>query len=188
LVVTPAEAQAFLMGSIIEPVADFASEVDATKKGNVPKQATTNNVQAPVPALPTKPVNKKPVNAKHTAAPNIPADAVVPAENTEFVLVLNRAGVKAIADWNLVTRQLCIRVGSTAMVQNRESLGPANAALRKKLLQQKILVQQADLLAFQKEYLCDNAMQAAQLICGYSVNGKQAWRDLLGKPLADYLG
>lgn len=74
------------------------------------------------------------------------------------------------------------------MVQNRESLGPANAALRKKLLQQKILVQQADLLAFQKEYLCDNAMQAAQLICGYSVNGKQAWRDLLGKPLADYLG
>ena len=73
------------------------------------------------------------------------------------------------------------------MLENRKSLELGSAALRKKLLQQKILVKQADQLLFNQGCLFKSVMQAAEAVCGYSVNGKQVWRDLTGKPRADYV-
>ena len=73
------------------------------------------------------------------------------------------------------------------MLEDRKSLGLGSAALRKKLLQQKILVKQADQLLFNQGYLFESVMQAAEAVCEYSVNGQQAWRDLTGKLLADYV-
>ena len=73
------------------------------------------------------------------------------------------------------------------MLENRKSPELGSAELWKKLLQQKILVKQADQLLFNQGYLFESVMQAAEAVCGYSMNGKQAWRDLTGKPLADYV-
>ena len=73
------------------------------------------------------------------------------------------------------------------MLEDRKSLELGSAALRKKLLQQKILVEQADQLLFNQGYLFESVMQAAEAVYGYSVNGQQTWRDLTGKPLADYV-
>ena len=74
-----------------------------------------------------------------------------------------------------------------AMLKARKSLELGSAALWKKLLQQKTLVKQADQLLFNQDYLFESVMQAAEAVCGYSVNGQQTWRDLAGKPLADYV-
>ncbi len=183
LTITPAEAQAFLMGTTVVSVVGLAMD----SLGLVAKvaEATSKLVMSAPPKLPAatkKPVVKKPIVAAGTAFVPQPA-----AESTEFVLMLNRAGIKATADWNPTTRRLCVRAGSTAMLEDRKSLGLGTAALRKKLLQQKLLVKQPDQLLFQQGYLFESVKQAAEAVCGYSVNGKQAWRDLAGKPLADYV-
>ena len=73
------------------------------------------------------------------------------------------------------------------MLEDRKSPELGSAELWKKLLQQKILVKQADQLLFNQGYLFESVMQAAEAMCEYSVNGKQAWRDLTGKPRADYV-
>ncbi|MDB5234689.1 MAG: hypothetical protein JWR44_1682 [Hymenobacter sp.] len=172
LTITPAEAQAFLTGT----------------SANTEENA---GLKLPVQTA-TKPAPKKPVAPKPTIALNPIATDVEPtlptaAETVEFILELGRAGIKATADWSPAIRQMCVRAGSTAMLENRESISSIAATLRKKLLQQKILLRQADRLEFQQSYVFETAIQAAQVICGYSVNGKQAWRDVKGKPLADYV-
>jgi hypothetical protein len=73
------------------------------------------------------------------------------------------------------------------MLKDRESLTAVSAALRKELLEQQVLLPRTDRLEFQQDYQFESAMQAAAVICGYSVNGKQAWRDAADKPLGDYL-
>ena len=175
LTITPAEAQAFLMGTMAAP------EPGVTKVRPAPAKNAATDAKKAV-AKPIKPA------AKNPSFPSILPPAGTPAPGlVEFVLVLNRAGIKATADWNPVTRRLCVRPGSTAMLESRDSMRPAYNLLRKSLLKQNVLVQLADRLVFQKEYLFESVMQAGQIICGYSVNGKQAWRDLAGKPLADYI-
>lgn len=99
---------------------------------------------------------------------------VAVTESIEFVLTLNRAGIKATADWDPATLQLRVRVGFMAMLKDCKSLELGSAALRKKRLQQKILVKQADRLLFNQGYFFESVMQAAEAVCGYSVNGKQA--------------
>ena len=65
---------------------------------------------------------------------------VAVAESIEFVLTLNRVGIKATADWDPATRQLCVRVGFMAILKDCKNLKLGSAALWKKLLQQKSLV------------------------------------------------
>ncbi|HEX8329832.1 MAG TPA: DUF4357 domain-containing protein [Hymenobacter sp.] len=171
LTITPAEAQAFLTGTSVAPDVDNASKP--------PVQTATKSTG-------TKPASLKKTAVQKSPAPAEPAPPMA-GETVEFVLLLNRAEIKATADWNPTTRQLCVRAGSSAMLENRKSLSSIGAALRKRLLEQKILMRQVDQLKFEQSFLFENAIQAAQVICGYSVNGKQAWRDLAGNPLTDYL-
>ena len=48
------------------------------------------------------------------------------------------------------------------MLKDRKNLELGSAALRKKLLQQKILVKQADQLLFNQGYLFESVMQVAE--------------------------
>ena len=173
LVITSAEAQAFLVG------------------GNAAPGASISSIN-PVPAVP-KLLNAKPEASigSEAASISISAKASVgvstSTEVVEFVLVLNRLGIRAIADWDPTTRKLKVRVGSTAMLHDRASLTGTSAALRKELLKQKVLVALPDRLEFRQNDTFESPMQAAAVVCGYSVNAKQAWRDLTDKPLADYV-
>ncbi|MBF9222231.1 DUF4357 domain-containing protein [Hymenobacter ruricola] len=174
LTITPAEAQAFLMGGTMMPGTGAGPELPA----GGPAKTTAKPVA--VAKLASSPNQVPPAAA---AAPALRAAAA----SVEFVLVLNRLGIRATADWDPATRQLRVRAGSTAMPEDRGSIGLASAALRKRLLQQQILVRHVDRLEFQQDYLFGSIKQAAEVVCGYSVNGKQAWRDAADKPLADYL-
>lgn len=176
LTITPAEAQAFLMGTMVAVGIGPAPDMTATTAPKITAKSTTATATKAAAAL-------KPSKSKPTAL----QVASIVANSVEFVLVLNRVGIRATADWDPATRRLRVRAGSTAMLANRESLSRASALLREKLLQQKVLTEQPDRLEFQQEYLFESVKQAAEVICGYSVNGKQAWRDLAGKPLADYV-
>ena len=172
LTITSAEAQAFLTGSALGPKPNthitgthLSQRAIAKLAGNKTAKATSS-----LPSL------------------NLPAAiATAKEESIEFVLVLNRLGIRAVADWNPTVRQLRVRVGSTAMLKDRESLSAVGVEIRKKLLTQKVLVSLGDRLEFRQEYQFETAQQAAAVICGYSVNGKQAWIDAAGKPLADYV-
>lgn len=174
LTITPAEAQAFLIGTTAAPAVGSVPEstVGAPPKAVVkPTSAAANRAASPK------------AQAKSATVPTLPALA----GPIEFVLVLNRMGIRATADWDPAARRLRVRAGSTAMMKDRESLALVSAALRKMLLEQKVLLPLADRLEFQQDYQFESAVQAAAVICGYSVNGKQAWRDLVDKPLADYM-
>ncbi|GAB3580866.1 DUF4357 domain-containing protein [Hymenobacter daeguensis] len=174
LTITPAEAQAFLMGAsgaFTEKASHKAIAQSPAKSGTVKPTVVKAAKSAP------------PLMAAHGA------DLVSSSEATTvvFMLVLNRLGIRATADWDATTRKLRVRAGSTAMLRDRDSLPAASAALRKQLLKQKVLVSLADRLEFQQDYVFENAIQAAAVVCGYSVNGKQAWRDSTDKPLGAYV-
>ena len=87
---------------------------------------------------------------------------VAVAESIEFVLTLNRVGIKATADWDPATRQLRVRVGFMAILKDCKNLKLGSAALWKKLLQQKSLVKQADQLLFNQDYRFESVMQAVE--------------------------
>ena len=171
LTITPAEAQAFLMGTQTVGVAPDQPQAASTGAANAKRQEKPVARKATVPAV------------AGVSATNAPAAKVL----VEFELTLYRTGTRATADWDPTTRRLRVRAGSTAMAEDRASLGRGSAALRKQLQQQKILVPRAGGLVFEREYEFSSMMQAAAVVCGYSVNGKQAWRDAAGKPLADYV-
>lgn len=176
LTITAAEAQAFLMGTAIATVPASAAPLVLPLKPAKAARPEIVGVSMAEVQLPVGALKKAFVR-----------DANQTARTIEFVLLLNRAGVKATADWDTETQSMCVRAGSTAMLENRTSLSPANGALREKLIQQKTVIRQADKLLFQQEYRFISAIQAAAFVCGYSVNGKQAWRDANGQPLADYV-
>ena len=87
---------------------------------------------------------------------------VAVAESIEFVLTLNRVGIKATADQDPATRQLRVRVGFMAILKDCKNLELGSAALWKKLLQQKILVKLADQLLFNQGYRFESVMQAVE--------------------------
>ncbi|GAA4028901.1 hypothetical protein GCM10022409_11260 [Hymenobacter glaciei] len=167
LTITAAEAQAFLVGGSFAPAVPAALAIPKSIIAKSTSTAATKSVAAKQP--------KSSANVSRTG------------ESVEFVLVLNRLSIRAIADWDSATRKLRVRAGSTAMLRDRDSLTGASVALRKQLLEEKILMPLSDRLEFRQDYTFDSAMQAAAVVCGYSVNAKQAWRDPADKPLADYL-
>lgn len=173
LIITGAEAQSFLTGGSIASVVPAAVAVPTPATAR-PKAARLGATGAPKAAAVTTP-------------PKPSAQSAQTDEQVEFVLVLNRLGIRAVADWNPATRKLQVRAGSTAMLRDRESLTVVSGALRKQLLKQKVLMALSDRLEFLQNYTFDSAMQAAAVVCGYSVNAKQAWRDSTDKPLADYV-
>ena len=182
LTITPAEAQAFLVGTAVAPVITLPIDTAVAKIPAVPQKQIVRKVKARHPLVPVKQVG---VHVPLTTT--IGASIISEPVTIELMLILRRAGIKATANWEPAARRLRVRAGSTAMLENRESLGRASAALRATLLDKKILVRQPDRLLFEQDYVFESIMQAAEVVCGYSVNGKQAWRDLTGKPLADYL-
>ena len=181
LTITHAEAQVFLTGGVSESATAEAKASSATVGSSVAAKtgaAAKPGIAKKITVAKTKVVEKTPVTP-----PNTPARGTI----IEFALVLNRAGVRAVATWDPAVRRLHVQKGSTAMLESRTSMPHPHQQLKEKLLQKGILMQKSDKLEFQQDYLFESAMQASAVICGYSVNGKQAWLDKNDKPLADYV-
>lgn len=122
LTITPAEAQAFLMGTAGHPVAEPPAGQVAETAPRLP--ARLNAPRRPPP----KTASELSIGPLMTAAP-APA-APTQTQTVDFVLALNRAGIKATADWNPATRQLCVRAGSRPAAGSVPNAGlrPAGAA------------------------------------------------------------
>jgi predicted type IV restriction endonuclease len=104
-----------------------------------------------------------------------------------FQLFLSRSKVLAKAQWDTEKREkFVVAAGSTASAQVSESLSKGYEAVRKKLLTKKVLEQKDGLLYFNQPHSFDTATQAASIICGYSANGRTAWKDSSGVILGEY--
>ncbi|WP_022824042.1 DUF4357 domain-containing protein [Hymenobacter norwichensis] len=120
-------------------------------------------------------------------APQVASIVYLPASlQVKFALSLSRLGVKAEGHY-AADKTMTVLAGSTAMPEAKPSLSPALKALRTELMEQGIVVAHGKILQFSQQHVFKSPAQAADVVCGYSVNAKQAWVDDLGKPLRDYL-
>ena len=66
--------------------------------------------------------------------------------------------------------------GSEAAEQSQQSLSPGYRTLRDKLIQTHVLVADGGKLRFSRNQLFSSPTQAAAIVLGYSINGREAWR------------
>jgi hypothetical protein len=72
---------------------------------------------------------------------------------------------------------------SDAKLKAAESLGDTYLRIRDNLIKQAVLVEQDGKYKFVKEYLFPSASQAASIIAGCPINGRDYWRNIAGKSL-----
>jgi Domain of unknown function (DUF4357) len=71
---------------------------------------------------------------------------------------------------------LVVLKDSDAALDVMQSLPVSQRELRKKLMQQGVLVANGSNLKFAKDYLFNSPSQAAGIVVGYSINGRFAWK------------
>lgn len=99
-------------------------------------------------------------------------------------LYLRSGGVEARAI--LEDDEIVVLEGSFAAEEVAPSLSQGYRAIREKLLTAGILVRDADsLLKFSQNYPFPSPSQAAAIIVGYMINGRQAWKAANGMALGD---
>ncbi|MDK9358940.1 DUF3780 and DUF4357 domain-containing protein [Lelliottia sp. V106_10] len=81
--------------------------------------------------------------------------------------------------------EFLIKKGSTANIALAKSLRPAIRDLRKKLLDDGILIKRGDVYSFEHEYQFKSPSAAACVIAGNPRSGMDAWRDLQGRSLKE---
>jgi Domain of unknown function (DUF4357)/Type I restriction enzyme R protein N terminus (HSDR_N) len=121
--------------------------------------------------------------------PTVPIQVVgADASQPLFFLKLSRGGIAATAQWSDAQRtKLIVSAGATAATQATAALSKGYAARRNQLIEDGIVVPEAEVLRFTQDVAFDNATQAAAVICGYPANGRVFWKDANGKILGDYL-
>jgi hypothetical protein len=78
---------------------------------------------------------------------------------------------------------IVVRKGSQATTNIAQSLQNGYRALRDKLIQNGTLKLEGDKYVFQSDYLFDTASPAAAIVVGYSINGREHWKDKNGRSL-----
>jgi len=163
LTITPAEAQAFLMGTTLE------------------------NIAEPVrPALLPKPAAER---AKPAAAPRRPKAALAPTPaapppGEKFTL---SQGILQATAYLHPDGSLLVQAGSRAALAAATSLEAPAQRLREELVASGELLPEGDYLVFTKDYLFKSANLAARIIVARSVNAQITWKHATGKQVRDFL-
>lgn len=123
--------------------------------------------------------NKQAPNVQ--ASPTITAPNITPTKEVEKIEVpvttTFRLNVSDLASHAIRTDEgLVVLKDSDASMIAQSSLTGGYRNLREKLLQQGILVPNGSKLKFTKSCLFNSPSQAAAVIAGYSINGRDAWR------------
>ena len=92
----------------------------------------------------------------------------------EHKFYLSTRDIEAIA--LLTDEGLVILKDSDAALDVMQSLPSSQRELRKRLMQQEVLVANGSKLKFAKDCLFNSPSQAAGIIVGYSINGRDAWK------------
>jgi hypothetical protein len=93
--------------------------------------------------------------------------------NDEIDLFLNIKGLKAQAILN--DEGLVVLEGSFATKLLRESLSNGYKKLREKLIDSSVLIDNETNFVFTKNYLFTSPSQAAAILTGYAINGRNHW-------------
>lgn len=96
-------------------------------------------------------------------------------------LYLNIGTVKALA-YN-TDEGIVVKAGSEASTNPAPSLSSGYLALRDRLINNGTLKLEGNKYIFQTNYLFATASPAAAIIVGYPVNGREHWKDKLGRSL-----
>ena len=86
-------------------------------------------------------------------------------------------GFSATCIVNSTSGQFVVRIGSKARKQEAQSLQETYRALRKRLLETGILVEDTDAYRFAQDYAFNAISPAAQVVSGQPVNGRLVWKD-----------
>jgi len=141
-----------------------------------------NNIKILIGAMSHKvlePIYKQPITTKKTTEDNqeFINDSIV-----ELFLNIKKINSKAI----LTEEGIVVKKDSEAFLVERESLGVSYKNLRKKLQEEKILIKKDDKLIFTQDYLFPSPSQAAAVLVGYAINGRNSWCLLDGTTLKEY--
>lgn len=101
-------------------------------------------------------------------------------KNLRFFLKI--AGLKATAF--RTDEGLVVLKGSQASKKIKSSFTPGNQNLRAKLENNGILVDSGEMLTFSQDFLFSSPSQAASMVVGYSINGRDFWKTENGETFA----
>ncbi|AWM34855.1 DUF4357 domain-containing protein [Hymenobacter nivis] len=166
LTITPAEAQAFLMGMAL---AAAGAPTPPTAAAGAParRPAPKKQAVAPPPAVVPGPA---------------PADEVPAGER----FVLKQGAAHATAHLQ-PDGALLVLAGSMAAATEAASLSPGGISLRQKLLVSGVLKPHGEQLIFTSDYSFESANAAAIVLVARSVNAQTAWQHASGKQVRDFI-
>ncbi|WP_380265994.1 DUF4357 domain-containing protein [Hymenobacter caeli] len=168
LTITPAEAQAFLMGATL-PIAGAPKSQPGVAAGAPAKKAA-----------PKKPAAAEAPSA--TDAPAPPNQKLNPGE--QFVL---KQGLVNATAYLQPDGGMLVTKGSVAAAAATASLSVGGTAVRQKLLDSGVLVLRGGQLVFTADCLFNSANTAAVVIVAHSINAQTAWQHPTGKQVRDFL-
>jgi len=96
-------------------------------------------------------------------------------------LFLSIGGINASA-YN-TDEGIVVKAGSQATNNPAPGLQPGYKALREKLISSETLKLEGNRYIFQTDYLFNTASPAAAIVVGYSINGRDHWKDKKGRSL-----
>lgn len=169
LIITPAEAQAFLMGTTLEKVAE-----------------PTRPISPPMPvAKPTITASATPPTRRSKAA-KTPAPATPQATLIGEKFSLSQGILHATA-YLQANGSLLVQAGSRAALVASASLADAAQLLQNELINGGVIIPEAECLVFTEDYLFTSANLAASIIVARSVNAQIAWKHATDKQVRDFL-
>lgn len=171
LTITPAEAQAFLMGTPLEKVAEPPRPLAP------PKPAAAPAKQTPPARRPAK------TEPRPTAMPT-PTAPSAPPIGEKFTL---SQGVLQATAYLQPDGRLLVQAGSRAATADAASLELPARLLRQDLIARGVLLLENDYLVFTQAYHFKSANLAARIIVARSVNAQITWKHATGKQVRDFL-
>ncbi len=161
LTITPAEAQAFLVGATPEAAEPMRPAKPALVRSG-----------AVAPLLAGPPV-KKAAAKKSVETPL----------GERFVL---RQGAAHATAYLQAAGALLVAAGSVAAATAAASLSAGGAVARQKLMESGVLQPHGEQLVFTVDHLFKSANAAAEIVVARSVNGQLAWKHATGKQVRDF--
>lgn len=116
-----------------------------------------------------------------TEAVLTPAPPLTSAGAADELFTLNVKGIHALSV--RTDEGIVVLSGSHAAKDTKPSLSEAYRKLKEQLITQSVLVEEGQQYKFAKDHLFSSPSQAAAIIVGYSINGRESWRTDKGMSL-----
>lgn len=170
-------------------------KMESTPSALLPKTAerestTPRNNQEQPSGIESKQTNNfSDTESPQPGSPNLratePVEDSSPQEETLFLFEAKQAKAVGLPVGGMNTPEFLVKKGSTVNISQAKSLRPAIRELRKRLLNDGILIEAGEVYSFAHEYLFKSPSAAASVIAGNPRSGMDAWRDLKGHSLKE---